>query len=123
MRLLIRNVNFWSILAIILIDTIFYSFTNPETGSTLLLILGFLVIALTVYIFLNAILRFVTSYGISNRRYSHRISLFSSGVLIGMMALQSIGELTMKDILIFIPLSSILYMYITYGHKKISFEA
>lgn len=52
-------------------------------------------------------------------RNNNRLPIYISGAAVGLMALQSIGELTIKDTLIFIPLTIILYIYLTFGRMKI----
>ncbi len=74
---------------------------------------------LTFYLIIDNLLAFTHLLGVTLGAYSHRLAMCMTGVLVGLLALQSIGELTVRDVMIFIPLSIVLYVYFSYGRVRL----
>ena len=90
------------VLVLIVVDGTFFSITNPNKGSSVMLIVGFLLVAATMYFIFNRLFKFISLYGFSKENGYRRFAFYFTGVLAGLLALQTIGELTLKDVLIFI---------------------
>jgi hypothetical protein len=116
---LVKHIHQITLLACIGVDLLFYSATNPDNGSSYVLVVGFALLTISLYFVIDRLLQFMGLCGLSIGRYRHRLALCVSGVFMGLTALQSIGELTARDVVIFIPLSAILYVYFSYGHIKL----
>ena len=103
----------WQILAIIIIDGLFFGYVNPNKVNSLFLIVGFVLIAITLYLLMKLFLIFFVKLGfkVRNRR---KIALFVSLLLSLLLSLQSIGQLTIRDVVIIVPISTLLYIYAAY---------
>lgn len=104
-------------LAILAFDLVFFSFTDPAKLNSIFLIFGFLLMALTAYLLISKLCAIGRVYGLQFDRKSHQIALFGTGIIVTLMALQSIGELTLRDLLVALPLGVITYMYLSYGRS------
>jgi hypothetical protein len=119
---LLRHVRFWVILAIAAVDITFFTMTDPNKGSSIMLMAGFILFILSLYYLINRLLIVGVLYGLSIGMHTRRLALCITGVIAGLLALQSIGELTTKDALIFAPLAVIMYVYLSYGRIKLDSE-
>ena len=98
------------IAALLLADTIFFIVNDPSHLSLILMILGWILIGITVYM--------VCLYGV---RISLRAGLIKdqkrinpvllSGVIYLVLVLQAVGQLTLRDIAALLPLMIIGYLY------------
>jgi len=100
----------WQALSLLIIDIIFFTKTNANRVAPVVLIVGFVLLVLTLYQAIYALLSAARLYGLPVR-YKHRLALYLCVVLSLMAALQSIGALTPKDILILLPLATLGYLY------------
>lgn len=113
----IHHRHFWQALGVLLIDIIFFTRTNAHKVAPIILIVGFILVVLTLYELLYMLLSVVRLYGLPIR-YRHRLSLYLCGVLSLMAALQSIGALTPKDVLVLLPLATLGYLYGMYATSR-----
>jgi NhaP-type Na+/H+ or K+/H+ antiporter len=108
-----HHTHFWYALAVLIADVIFFSSINASQIAPFVLIIGFALLLLTCYIFIYVLLSIARLYGLPIR-YKQRLALYLSGVIGLVVALQSIGELTPRDILVLLPLATLGYMYAVY---------
>ena|ERR1700722_121916 len=108
-----RNPSLYKLIVLFVLDGLLFGLTNPNKVNSLVLILGFLLLALTLYYLLLLLFGFMIRLGfkIKNRR---KLALFTVVVFWILMALQSIGQLSTRDVLVIIPLAILLYVYIAY---------
>ncbi len=106
------------LLALIAADLSVFGATSPQNASSIVLFIGFLLLAATFYVLLLGALRLVAWYGISPGRYRKRFIRLTAGVFSGLVALQSIGELSSRDVLVLLPLALIAYIYLSYGRRE-----
>jgi hypothetical protein len=72
----------------------------------------------TIYLVINRIYALSWKYGTVERPNPKKFGLIGTGVVGVLIALQSLGELTLRDLLMAIPLAIVLYAYMTYGRTK-----
>jgi hypothetical protein len=96
-------------------DIGFFNTTNPSKTPSGLLIVGFVLVALSVYAVLRILLVLATIYGLPLAQHGRRQALFLGGVCAVLVALQSLGELTLRDVVVLVLLTLIAYLYTTYG--------
>jgi len=96
-------------------DALFFSLTNPLKVASWLLIAGFGLAAATLYYFLRSAVRVASWYGLPVSRRQQRRVAEVAGILIGLLALQSIGQLSPRDVLVLLPLLLVTYLYSSYG--------
>ncbi len=109
-------------LAIVVLDIGFFTKTNANRVPAFALIVGFILVALSVYLLIYLVLSFMKLYGLPIKR-KRRLTLYLTGVSSFLIALGSVGELNGKDIVVILPLAVIAYIYINYAksnEKKIS---
>jgi hypothetical protein len=106
--------HFWRISGLVAADAAVFGLTDPNTAPSFILIIGYILLCTTIYYAVDALLSLSRLYGIPVR---HRKRALRSAVLLisGLVALQSIGQLSPRDILVLAPLSALMYMYIAYA--------
>jgi hypothetical protein len=109
--------HFWQALGLFVLDVAFFTKTNASKVAPFVLIIGFVLLVLTCYELLYGLLSVVRLYGLPVR-YKQRLALYLVGVLGLMLALQSIGELTPRDILVLLPLATLAYIYGIYASSR-----
>ena len=107
----------WQIAFILFLDFIFFGFTNASSVAPILLIVGFVLFSLTMYILMYALFSFIQLYGIPIH-HKKRLSMFFSIVVGVLIALQSIGELSIRDVFVILPLSCIGYLYVIFASSR-----
>lgn len=95
------------------VDALAFLTTNAATVPSFMLITGFLLVWLTLWGVCYGVCAATAFYGVRIRR-KKRFSFYMSALLSGVLALQSIGELSMRDILVLLPLAIIGYLYSVY---------
>ena len=101
----------WFVLAaLITTNVLFFTFVDPRQTSAVLLMIGFLLLALNMLLAARFIAR-VT--GVPSR-----IAMLGALIMIAMLGLQSIGQLTVRDVSTLVPLVALGYAYMTYGKRQ-----
>lgn len=106
-------------LGLLALDGIFFTLTNPSNVDSAVLFVGFLLLALTLYLLISRLCALGAVYGFQFDKHTHRIALFGTGIIVGLIALQSLGELTTRDMMVALPLAAITYAYLSYGRNKV----
>ena len=101
--------------ALVVADALFFGLTDPANVPSFALIIGFLLFAATLYQLVKGIFKLGAWYGISYTKHQLRLARIVTGVLAGTIALQSMGQLVGRDILVLIPLLLVVYLYLSYG--------
>jgi hypothetical protein len=104
--------------ALFVIDALFFSLVNPIQSHAVVIFIGFLLLVITLYVlidFLLAVSERIIPFSSHTKR---RMALASTLVLALLIAMQSIGQLTVKDVLAVIPLVVVLSVYFSYMLKK-----
>jgi hypothetical protein len=104
----------WKFAGLAAVDGIVFGLTNAASVPSFVLMVGFLLLSVTFYYLIRGLLTFVGLYGVSVRR-KRRLAAVMTGAVSGLVALQSIGELNSRDVLVLVPLMLIGYVYTSYG--------
>ena len=105
-------------LVLVAADALFFTTTNPNKVASSVLIVGFVLVALTIYGLLRVMLAAAAFYGLPLKNRGRRIALLSGiSTAIG-VALQSLGELTLRDVIVLILLTGLVYVYTSYGRDQ-----
>jgi hypothetical protein len=113
----IHYTHFWYAIGVLIVDVIFFSGINASAVAPFLLIIGFVLLLLTCYVVIYALLSIARLYGFPIR-HKQRLALYLSGVVGLVVALQSIGELSSRDVLVLLPLATLGYMYTVYATAR-----
>jgi hypothetical protein len=106
--------------ALFVLDTLFFSLVNPTKTYAVVIIVGFLLLTITIYVLIDFILAVSERIIPFSAHAKRRMALALTLVLSLLLALQSIGQLTTKDVLAIVPLAIVLSVYFSYVLKKSS---
>lgn len=115
---IIRNPRFWRISGLLAVDGVIFGLTDPQQVPSLMLAGGFILLAITLYQLVLAVLHAAGWYGLPGGAHRKRQARVLTGLIGGLIALQSIGELGPRDVLVLLPLAVIVYLYISYGKAE-----
>ena len=102
----------WSTAVLFALDGLFFGLTSPAKVAAPTLFIGFLLVVATLYRLLQGLSKIAGWYGIRFGRHRQRFLRLLTGVFAGIIALQSIGELTTRDIIVILPLAVVSYLYL-----------
>ena len=105
------------ILPLIVADIVFFSLINPANSSSFMIILGCILTALSIYMIIFGLTRLLAIFITVSRRTQRRFAIFITLVLMFLLLMQSIGQLSLRDILAIVPLMVVLYIYLTYTSR------
>jgi hypothetical protein len=110
----IAHKHVWKFVCLLAVDVTVFSSTNARNVPSFMLITGFVLLVATLYYLIYNLLTFARLYGLSIKR-KRRLASVLTGLIAGLVALQSIGELNSRDTLVLLPLVIIGYAYSFYG--------
>ncbi|HET8709452.1 MAG TPA: hypothetical protein VFL85_04185 [Candidatus Saccharimonadales bacterium] len=96
------------------LDLVFFAFLSP-TGSTWVIIPALVLVIATIWLLARLCMQGIgrlVPLKVSVQRRLTRLLVIAAGLVV---ALQSIGQLTAKDVLTIVPLVAILYFYLAYA--------
>lgn len=99
---------------LVLVDAVVFGTTNPQETPSYMLIVGFLLFCATVYYIFRAMIAILGVYGVKIR-HRQRLLRTMTALTAGMVALQSIGQLAPRDVLVLLLLAVLLYVYMAYA--------
>ncbi|HSX45902.1 MAG TPA: hypothetical protein VLG27_02745 [Candidatus Saccharimonadia bacterium] len=97
-------------------DAAVFGASDAQKVPSLMLAVGFVLFLATIYHVFYGIMSIARFYGFRLKR-QNRFALYFTGVAGVLAALQSIGELSGRDIAVMVPLAAIGYLYSSYGSK------
>ena len=104
--------------ALFVVDALFFSLVNPVQAHAVVTIVGFVLLVLTLYVLIDFLLAVSERIIPFSAHAKRRMALATTLVAALLIAMQSIGQLTVKDILAVIPLIVVLSIYFSYMLKK-----
>lgn len=113
---------FWLyLLATVVADALFFGLTNPADAGTTQLMIGFVLAVATIYWLARGFAGLLGLYSKVLKRQRRRLTkalTIGGAVLIG---LQSMGQLSPRDVAVLLPLIVLAYFYVSYvrpGQRK-----
>lgn len=116
MKRIYKHQHFRQVAALLIADGLFFGLTDPQTVHPIMLIVACLLLAATFYMLVQGALSLLKWYGIVVPQ-SQRLARLMTGVAAFLIALQSIGQLSMRDLFLLIPLALVAYLYSSYGRQ------
>lgn len=101
-------------------DGLFFGFIDPRKAAAPLLIVGFVLLSLSIYMTWQGFLKIFTQAGLPFRSAATKLTGVTTSLTVIVVALQSMGELTFRDLAVIMPLSLVAYFYLAYGRQNIS---
>lgn len=112
-----RFKDFGLVVGLLMVDAIFFSVINPTKAYALVVIVGFGLLVLTIYAIIDLLLMLLTRV-VPLSDLLHKRILTAGTMLLGLLiAMQSIGQLTVRDMFALIPLVLVLAFYLSYQTK------
>jgi hypothetical protein len=103
--------------ALIAADCFVFTLVDPQQASALWLITGYILMGLTLFGVASLLASCLKSYGLRTQAVGRRFLRYSAIIGVVLLGLQSIGQLTVKDVIALLPLAVIAYLYFGYGKK------
>lgn len=103
--------------ALIAADCLVFTLVNPRTASAMWLIVGFALLGCTFFGLASLLASSLKGYGEQTHRAGKRFLRYGAVIVLAILGLQSIGQLTVKDVVALLPFVVIAYLYFGYGKK------
>lgn len=103
----------WYGCGLLILDVILFGTTNATRVQSVVVIIGFVLLVLTLYAVIRGLLALSGLYGL-HLPHQRQLAVYLSILVGGLLALQSIGELDKRDVLVWLPLIMIGYVYSAY---------
>lgn len=103
--------------ALIAADCLVFAFVDPTRASALWLGVGYILLGLTLLTLAMVLAQSVKSYGDAAYKAAGRFLRYAAVAAIVLIGLQSIGQLTTRDIITFTPFLLIAYWYFGYNKR------
>jgi hypothetical protein len=98
----------------IVADALFYGLSDPAGVGTVLLMVGFVLAVITIYWLSLGFAALLGLYSKTLRRQRQRLArAFTVGGAV-LVALQSMGQLSLHDVAVLLPLVALAYFYVSY---------
>lgn len=104
--------------ALIVTDALVFSLVNPISASAPWLITGYLLLAATFFSLAALVAQSLRTYGDHTYKVAWRLIRYSVFAVVILIGLQSIGQLTTRDIVTFTPFVAIAYWYFGYSKRQ-----
>ena len=101
--------------ALIVADCLVFTVVNPRQASAPWLIVGYLLLGMTFFGLAGLLASSLKGYGERTQKLGRRFLRYGAAIVAALIGLQSIGQLTVKDIATLLPLALIVYFYLGYG--------
>lgn len=98
-------------------DFAVFTGVNPRQASAPWLIIGYILLGLTLFGLSSLVSAALKNYGESVHLKAKRLLRYGAAVLVTTVGLQSIGQLTVKDVATLLPLVLLAYLYFGYGKR------
>jgi hypothetical protein len=99
--------------ALAMVDIAFFGLISPNS-SAFVIIPAFILVVLSIFVILTLIVAYVGKMFVVKPKNQKRIVFMSTATLGIIIALQSIGQLTVRDVATIVPLILVLYLYMSY---------
>jgi len=106
--------------ALLVVDVLFFGFTDPAEIPSAGLIIGFLLFAVTLYQLVRGLFKIGAWYGFGFSKAQQRLARIMTAVIAAAVGLQSMGQLGGRDLLVLLPCALVAYMYVSYGSRPVA---
>jgi len=110
---LLTQKHIWPVICLLILDTLLFSYSNAAVVPSYMVMVGFILLTLTLYQIVYSLLGLTSLYGIKLKR-KKSLAMYLTLVIGGLIALQSIGQLSGRDIVVLLPLTILAYLYSAY---------
>ncbi|HSW37342.1 MAG TPA: hypothetical protein VLG37_03180 [Candidatus Saccharimonadales bacterium] len=114
----LKNPKIIWVLALLAVDVLFFLNTDPFKIASPLIIVGFLLLSLNIYWFFRALISLLALYIAPLKRHQARPARILTITASLLIAMQTIGQLSLKDVLALLPIVLIGYIYLSFNKKQ-----
>ncbi|HET6924587.1 MAG TPA: hypothetical protein VFH39_02045 [Candidatus Saccharimonadales bacterium] len=108
----------WQLAGLAVLDAAFFGFINPTNAYAVVVMIGFLLLVATLYVVVDLLLALAERIVTFRPTTRYRLRLSITAFLALLIAMQSIGQLTVKDMAAIIPLVLVAAFYASYQRKQ-----
>jgi hypothetical protein len=100
-----------------IVDIAFFGLISPDM-SAFAIIPAFILVVVSIFAILTLIVAYIGKMFVVKPKNQKRIVVVLSASLGVVIALQSIGQLTVRDVVTIVPLILVLYLYMSYSKSR-----
>lgn len=104
----------WYILILLVADVLIFFTVDPRQAPSVVLMLGLLFLIVSLYVVVRVSLHLLGAGFPSLRKRERKLRILLSVVVGFLIGLQSLGQLTAKDLIAVVPLLMVGYFYLAY---------
>ena len=108
----------WLVLGVLTVDGLFFGLTDPQRLPAYMVIVAFLLVVVNVYMLVRGLLLALSWYGVPLKHERRRLARLTTLILASLLALQSIGQLSARDLAVLLPFALLAYGYVSYGKAR-----
>ena len=102
--------------ALFIVDLLFFGAVDPDKAPSFIFMVAFLLVSLTLYWLASSLYQLAVWYGLP-LKHRKRAVVTSTGVVMSIVALQSTGQLSVRDIVLVLPFVVVGYFYLSYQQR------
>lgn len=102
---------------LLVVDILFFGFLSPAT-SAFVIIPAFFLVVLSVFALLSLVMAYLGTLLALKPTNQRRVVFMLTASMAVIVALQSIGQLTVRDVATIVPLILVLYLYMSYTKSR-----
>lgn len=98
---------------LVIMNIICFGLLNPMEGPSVIFFVGFFVLALDCFVLIYLLIRLLQRLFSHPRQPAGRLSGIFTGIIMVLLALQSVGQLGIKDVVAVVLVCAIAYFYLS----------
>jgi len=103
---------------LLVVDLLFFGLIDPRNAYALVVVGGFVLLVATLYVIIDLLLILLERVITLRPMTRHRLHTATTMLLALLLAMQSIGQLTVKDMAAIVPLVVVAAFYLSYQRKQ-----
>ncbi len=114
---------FMQLSALFVLDVLFFGLIDPAKAYAVVVIVGFGLLVATVYVIVDFLLLLIEKLAVITPMARKRLLSGATMLFALLVAMQSIGQLTVKDMFAIVPLVVVVAFYLSYQSRQNSKKA
>lgn len=107
----------WMTIAVLIMNAVLFLFTDPNSVSAVVLAFAILLMTANVYLLMQGASHMLSLWGV-HVLASTRLQRYVTVTALVVIALASVGELSLRDVAVLLPLAALVYLYRTYQQSQ-----
>jgi len=112
-----------SVIVLSVADVVYFTVANPAKGGSTVIVIACVLLMASLYVYSRLVLAggaWLLHVQFKRGRF---VAWCFSGLGMFLLLMQSLGQLTLRDVLVVIPLAAVLYFYMSYASKREGYGA